>query len=166
MTDGEYIARAKILGKFAKYYDLAAASVTTFDGILATTADQIATGVAVDNPEVLSFAGYLSRLNNATVMGPTSICESIVLAAKAYLVLPLFYSAMTTEPAAITPAGVLAALQTEMSAAVDNKTFGTKTTSGIVNFLDVVLGAAGTWNTESDSTADYRDAVYCVSPVV
>ena len=163
MTDANYIRHAKALGKFAKLYDQATADIATLNTLLATTADQVATGTSVDNPAVLMLAGYLPSLNNSIGNGPTAIQAQAIAIAKSYLALPLFTGSMTTVPATTSAADVVAALVTELGLTT-TAYFTTLTTTGIANFLNVVSGVLQTW--PGSGSNQYLDSVYCVSTIV
>jgi hypothetical protein len=166
MTNNNYIRHFSVLGKLAKLYDLAIDGGGDFEDLLAAFVDQYADGTVLTLPAVKLFPTYQAQIVGAIANG-TDALESIAKsAAMAYLIDPTFTGGLTTTPAAATASAVLAALQTEMGAGVDNKTLTTKASTGLVNFFDAILGSPGTWNTEADETADYKDSVYCVIPVV
>ena len=165
MTDANYIRHFKVLGKLAKLYDASASSVEEANTLLATTGDQIATGLVEDNPAMLLFSGYANSLQSAINTGPSNIQSMCRTIAGQYLQLPLFVTGLTTVPATTSVADIAAALATEMTS-VDTKTITTKTTAGLANFLDVTAGTTGAWNTAADGAADYKDSVYCVDTIV
>lgn len=166
MTGGNYARHFKVLGKLAKLYDVAAADESTLETLLSTFADQVATGGVASLPAVLQMGTYISRWNSAIDAGATALQRVAQDAAKAYLRSDDFIGDLTTVPDTNSIEDVLAALQTEIGAGVDNVTLGTLAATGLVHFFDSMLAAAGTWNTEADATADYRDAIYVVSAVV
>lgn len=166
MTGANYQKHFKVIGKLAKLYDDAGADNTALLALFATTYDQVATGLAADLDALEILNQYTSRYRNAISNGAQALQTLAKNIATAYLQSDYFVDDLTTEPASRSIAVVVAALATDMSAAVDNVTLGTETTTGLVNFLDEVAGAEQTWNTEADATADYRDAIYVVSAVV
>ena len=165
MTDANYIRHFKALGKFAAFFDEAVSAVSAEEILLANTADQIATGDPDDNPSVILFAAFASSLQAAITSGPSGIQNLAKQVAGQYVQQALFTSGLTTVPASASVAAIMTALATEMTD-VDNKTLGTKTTTGLVNFFDAITGTSGSWNTESDTTADYKDSVYAISAIV
>jgi len=164
MTDANYIRHLKVLGKYCKIYDDADADATAQGVLIATTSDQIATGLAIDTPAVAMHGPYISSLTAAVSSGPTALKALAVQLAGQYLSLNLFYTSLTTVPTSTTAVAALVALQTEMGAGVDNKTLTTEGSTGLVNFFDTILGSEGTWNTAGPG--DYPDATYVVSAVV
>lgn len=168
MTDANYIRHFSVLGKLAYLYDTAGANSTALQALLAVFADQIADGTATTLPAVKLFQSAIIQWDAAlgTTQALTTLQTIATTAAASYLVNLTFTAGLTTTPAGASVAEVLAALQTEMGAGVDDKTLSTETTTGLVNFLDTVLGSEGTWNTEDDATADYKDSVYCVASLV
>jgi hypothetical protein len=164
MTDANYQRFFKVLGKLAYLYDTATAENTALATLLATTADQVATGLSVDNPAVLMLAQNLGALSVALVNGPQAIQSQAIAIASAYLELPLFKAALTTVPTANTAAAILIALATEMTSVSTTKTLTTKSATGLVNFFDTIAGSSGSWNTAAPG--DYPDATYCVSAIV
>lgn len=166
MTDANYIRHFKVLGKLAKLYDDAGANDTAMRTLLATFVDQYAEGTSASLSAINIFPTYTRQWANAIGSSPASLQAIAVAAAGAYLISADFTADLTTTPSATTPAAVLIALATDMGAGVDDKTLSTEATSGLVNFFDAVQGAEGTWNTEDDATADYKDSVYVVSAVV
>lgn len=166
MTNGNYIRHFKVLGKLCKLYDDANANSTAEGELLATFADQYSDGTEASLAAISLFPAYTSQWASSINNGASNLANIAINAAAAYLVNATFTDDLTTTPTTGTAAASLVALATDMGAGVDNKTLGTKTTSGLVNFFDAIAGESGTWNTESDATADYRDAVYVVSTVV
>jgi hypothetical protein len=164
MLDANYIKHFKALGKMCKMYDDAVADETAAKTLRATMYDQIADGTDASAWAVDIISSYRSRINNAISNGPTQIQGVMISLASAYLVNDGFVDDLTTQPASRTAANVLAALQTEMGAGVDDKTLKTKSSTGLVNFFDAILGEAGVWNT--DNAPDYDDSVYVVSAVI
>jgi hypothetical protein len=172
MTDGNYQKHCKVLGKYCRLYDTAGTNETAMKALEAITIDQVADGLAASLPACEALAGKLPAWKTAISAGPSALKAVAIQLAAQYLQLDLFCSTLVghaaTAGSAVTT--ILTAFQDEMSASHDNKTLGTKTTSGLVNFFDAVAvdagGSAGTWNTESDATADYRDAIYVVDTAV
>jgi hypothetical protein len=166
MLDANYIKHFKIIGKICKLFDVAAADETALKALRATTYDQVADGTDASAEAVDIFASYRSRYNNAIENGPTTTQRFAIALASDYLNSDDFYADLTTKPTSRTATNVIAALETEMSAGVDDKTLTDLDTTGLVNFFNEIKGSLGTWNTEADGTADYKDSVYCVSAVI
>jgi len=164
MTDANYQRHLKALGKLCALFDAATASTAAANTLLATTADQFATGLVVDNPAVELLAQNLNSLQAAINSGPVAIQTQCVNIAASYLGLPLFISGLTTVPATSSAAAVLTALAAEMT--TDTKTLTTKSGTGLINFFDTIAGTAGAWNSAADNVADYKDSIYVVSAVV
>jgi hypothetical protein len=165
-----YARHFAVLGKLCKLYDDASAASGTQRTLISTYCDQTADGVAASLAMVIAQQTYAQQFNSALSSGEDTRKTIALNAAKAYFTNAYFTDELTTTPDSTGIVDVLTALQTEMGAGVDNVTLGTKTTTGLVNFFDAILAdegeGAGTWNTESDATADYRDAVYVVSAVI
>ncbi len=166
MLDANYQRHFKVLGKLAYLYDYTGSETTELEDLLAITEDQRATGDEADNPFLVVMSGLPVEFNSAIVSGSAAHQTIAQRYAGIYLTNAAFTSGLTTVPANSSVGGVLAALQTDMGAGVDNKTLGTKAATGLVNFFDSMLAAPGTWNTESDATADYRDAIYVIDTKV
>lgn len=77
-----------------------------------------------------------------------------------------FIACLTTVPANGTISAVLTAWATEMGSGVDNVTFTTLSSTGIVHFLNTVGGGTFSWHTAADGSATYKDSVYCVGTEV
>lgn len=166
MDNANYIRHFKVLGKLCKLYDLASTQSSAQNSLLAAFVDQYADGTDASLPAVLLFPSYTSAWASAISGGPNAMKSLSLSAATQYLVGANFTDDLTTAPAGTSVSAVLAALQTEMGAGEDDKTLATKASSGLVNFFDTILGSSGTWNTETDASADYKDSVYVVSAVV
>ena len=164
MTGANFIRHFKVLGKLCKLYDDAAASESALETLLATTADQVATGTTAGATAVRIFARYYTQYENAIANGPEAMQALAISIATAYMTSDDFCNDLTTTPASRSIANVIAALETEMGAGVSNKTLSTETTSGLVNFFDTLKGSEGTWNTAG--SPDYPDSTYVVSAVV
>lgn len=156
----------KVLGKLAFMFDNASAATVEENFVLATTADQIATGLTIDNPAVLMFAQYSNSLQGAINAGPAAIQTMAKTIAGQYFQLPMFTSLLTNTPASSSVADIIAALALDMASGTDNKTLTTKSGTGLINFFDTVAGTTGTWNHTTDGSADYKDSVYCVDTIV
>ncbi len=166
MLDANYIRHFKTLGKFCKLFDIAGANESEVLTLMATTYDQIADGTPESSDGVDIASQYRSRYKSGISNGATAQQTLAKNMASAYLISDSFVDNLTTQPTSRTAADVLAALQTEMGAGVDDKTLTTKAATGLVNFFDSMLAAPGTWNTEAGPTADYDDSVYVVTPVI
>jgi len=166
MTDANYQRHLKVLGKLARLFDTAGADDTAMKALLATFVDQYATGGAASLPAIEVFPTFTARWAAAITAGAAALKKVAQDAATAYLRSDDFVNDMTVAPSNNTVAAVLAALQTQMNAANDNKKFTTKSSTGLVNFFDSLLAAPGTWNTIADASADYKDSVYVVDAIV
>ena len=166
MTSGNYERHFKVLGKLAYMYDIAGSATSAENTVLATTADQIATGNPIDNPSVLLFSSFTNSIQSTINSGPTVLQNLAKQIAGLYVQQSLFTSGLTTVPSGNSPAAILTALATEMTS-VDSVTLTTLASTGLVNFFDAVMGSAGSWNTTGAGTPPtYADATYCVSAVV
>jgi hypothetical protein len=165
MTNDNYAKVFGILGKLCFGYDLAAAQLVAASTILANLQDEVATGFPESNPANQTLRPYYSRLDAAIRNGPTYALASNQGAAGRFLVSDYFVSKLITVPINRNlAASVLEAFQTEMSAAVDNKTLTDLSDTGLVHFFDSFLLAPGTWNTAPDASADYKDSVFVGVP--
>lgn len=165
MLVANYQRHFKVLGKLAYLYDIAGSATSAENTVLATTADQIATGNPIDNPSVILFSSFTNSIQSAINSGPTVLQNLAKQIAGLYVQQSLFTSGLTTVPANNSPATILAALATEMTS-VDSKTLTTLASTGLCNFLDQVAIATVAWNQAADASADYKDSVFCVSAVV
>jgi hypothetical protein len=170
MLDANYIRHFKVLGKLCKLYDDATADVEPQQELLAAFVDQYADGVVDSLAAIRIFPQFTDRWSNAIANGPVGLQTIAQQAAIAYFQDPNFQGDLTTTPDSNSITDILTALQTEMGAGVDDKTLSTKDDTGLVNFFDSILESAGspdgTWNTEADATADYKDSVYVVAAVI
>lgn len=164
MTNADYIRNFKLFGKLAKLYDDATADVATLETLQATTFDQIADGTTATLEAVGIFSGYYSRYSNGISSGAAALQSLAVSIGRAYIVTDEFVTGLTTQPASRSALLCVAALATEMSAGVDNKTLTTESSTGLVNFFDALAGAEQTWNTSG--SPDYPDGTFVVSPVI
>jgi hypothetical protein len=165
----DYARHFSVLGKLCKVYDDAAANEATQKLLVSRTLDQIANGTAEDLPVIMSLLPSLQALGNAVSAGEGTRQSLAIQAAMVYLTSSVFVGDFVFSPPATSAVlDVLTNFALELTN--DAKTLGTKTTTGLVLFLDNIRiaagGTAGTWSTESDSTADYRDAIYVVSTIV
>jgi hypothetical protein len=165
MTGANYIRNLKALGKLCFLYDNATAAALAQQTLRATTADQVADGTVTTLPAVDLFAQYDTQWKQGITAGATALQAVAIAFASSYLIDPTFTAGLTTTPTATTPVAVLTAFATEMTS-VDNKTLTTLAATGLVNFFDIIMGSAGSWNTAADGSADYKDSVYVVSAVV
>lgn len=163
MLDANYQKHFKILGKFAKLYDTAAADVTAQETLAATTYDQIATGVAATSWAALQLLNpYTGSWASAIASGSTQLMSLSQSMAAAYLTSAIFRADMTAVPTNTSSAqSVLEALITEMTN--DVKTLTTAASTGFVHFFEL-------WSPTGDfpqsGSASYTDATYVVSTVV
>ncbi len=160
MLDANYQRHLKIIGKNAYLYDYAGLAVASLKLLRATTYDQVADGTDESAPGVDVLSQYRSRWNSVVDGGPVAQRALALAIATTYMTGTDFTDDLTTQPTSRSIANVIAALETEMSAGVDNKTLGDVGAVGLAHFFNALKGSSGTWNTEDDSTADYRDAVY------
>ena len=164
MLDANYLRHLKVLGKWAKLFDVAAADVTTLDTLLSTTVDQYATGTTDSLPAILLFPTFTNRFSSAIGQGATALQQVAKDAAKAYLISADFREDFVTSTPA-TPssvASVLTALAAEMT--TDGKTFTTKTTTGFCLFFDSITETTTAFPQSGAPT--YADSVYVVSTIV
>lgn len=165
MLAAKYIRHFSVLGKLCKFYDESLATSSSKETLLAGYLDQVANDDPAANDITLALTS-----GGATIQANISKENAIASLAKAeavkYLRNSYFTGGLTTVPTSNAVVDILAALQTEMGAGLDNKTLSTKASTGLVNFLDSILGSSGTWNTVADATADYKDSVYVVSTIV
>ena len=167
MIAADYVTHLKVLGKLARLWDDASSDASAMKLLIARFYDQIATGEAPSYDTLLTLNPYTSLLNGGVQNGAEAIKTVTVAAAAAYLISATFRDSLITTPA--TPSNstsVLEALQTEMGAGVDNKTLTTSAATGFVNFFDANFSPTGSWNTEADGTADYKDSIYVVTTIV
>ena len=167
MTPTNYDKHFKVLGKLCRLYDTGGGDLTAMKTLVSRLYDQLATGELASYDAVVLFGQY-TNVFDAAIGGTTYQLRTIVMQiSRAYLISAIFRNDLTTVPSSPTDAvAVLAALRTEMSAAVDNKKLTTEVTTGLVNFFRNVLAAGGTWNTAADASADYKDSVYVVDTIV
>lgn len=163
MNDASYIRHFKVIGKLAFLYDVGGTNVAAENLAIATTADQIATALVIDNPAVALYGQNIGSLLNAVSVGSGNIQTICASLAAQYMALTLFTGSMTTVPTSLSAADLVAALITEMGLTTTAWLTPTAAT-GIANFLNVVSGTVQTW--PSSGTNQYTDAVYCVSAVV
>ena len=163
MTNDNWIRHLKVIGKLAFMHDTAGTNVTAENLAIATTADQIATALVIDNPTVELFGQNVASLLNAVTSGSSRIQEICVTLAAQYMALPLFTSSMTTVSTSLSAADLVTALITEMGLTTTAWLTPTAAT-GIANFLNIVSGSVQTW--PSSGTHQYEDSVYAISEVV
>ena len=166
MTDGNYIKVFTILGKLCYAFDLATVQFGEVDDILATIQDQVATGSPDSNPVITTLRQTFASMEAARDNGAAFLKTVAKTGASNFMVSDYFFNKLVTVPASRSAAAVLAALQTEMSAGVDDKKLTTLASTGLVNFFNAILGSAGTWNTAADASANYKDSVYVVEAVI
>jgi hypothetical protein len=168
MTDGNYQALSKILGKLAYFFDQAGAGSVSQEAAFAAMFDQVAKpDTAANNEIVVDFAGAAQGLFNNIATGGATQQAALVAAGKKYLASDLVIGSFVTNvPAAnASAAQVIAALILEMTH--DSVTFTTvpNPATGIVNFLQqIVPGAA--LPQAADASASYKDSVYSIVTVL
>ncbi len=167
MTDANYQKHLKVLGKLCKLWDDAGSDEDTQKELIARMFDQAATGELPSYPALLILNPYTAALDRSIVSGVVAQQATAKSMAEAYLKSSTFTDDLTTSvTGGVTGTTVLNALQTEMGAGEDNKTLTTSAATGFVNFFDTNWSPTGSWNTEADATADYKDSVYVVSTIV
>jgi len=167
MLDANYIEHCKVLGKICRLWDDGGLSLDDLKLLACRLWDQIATGESPSYDACLALNPFTAELNGAMQIGQTDVQRTAKRLAEAYLTDSVFYGDLTTTPGDPTSArSVLEALQTEMGAGEDDKTFTTKAATGLVYFFDTNWAPTGAWNTEADETADYKDSVYVVTTIV
>ena len=156
-----YDLNLKIIGKLAKLFDVSAIDVTSQNTLFTNFVQQYAVQdlIALD----LLFPASTARWNVAVNTQPPLQVVAIA-AATAYIQSATFTGDLTTSPASGSVQDILTAFAADT--VTDEVTLTTKAATGIVNFLDVIRGAAGTWNTAADASATFKDSVYCISAVV
>ena len=162
MTDANYQKHLKLLGKLCLLYDDANTQQGNTSTLLENFVDQYADGLKLASIKI--FSTYQLQWLNA-LSGNSALANIATAAAAAYLTDPTFTADLTTVP--VNPqsvTSVLAALQTEMSAGVDNKTLSTLGSTGLVHFFNSFLPSPGTWNTSG--TPSYADGTFVVSAVI
>jgi len=166
MTDGNYQALSKILGKLAYFFDQAGAGSVSQEAAFAAMFDQVAKpDTAANNEIVVDFAGAAQGLFNNIATGGATQQAALVAAGKKYLASDLVIGSFVTNvPAAnASAAQVITALIAEMT--TDTKTFTTLASTGIVNFLQQILPAAALPQA-ADISASYKDSVYAIVTVL
>ncbi len=165
MTDPQYQLHLKALGKIARLWDDGGLDTASLKLLASRLFDQIATGETVSYEGVIVVSTYAPSLNNAINGGQNPVRSTAQIMAEQYLIQVLTID-LTTQPVGTDAKSVLEALQTEMSVGVDGKTLTDKSTTGFVNFFDTLWSPSGTWNTEADVTADYKDSIFVVTTIV
>ena len=166
MEDANYQEHCKVLGKLCYLYDQAAAEEAATRLVISVFVDQYAAGDEPTYETVVLLCPFIAGLDSAVDNGAEVIQSRARTIATAYLTSSIFYGDLTTTPANLnSAASVLTALQTEMGAGEDDKTFGTLAGTGFVHFFNL-WSPTGAWNTEADATADYRDAIFVVGTIV
>ncbi len=166
MTDANYIALSKVLGKLAYFFDQAGAGSVSQEAAFAAMYDQVAKPDSAPNNEiVVDFAGAAQGLFNNIATGGATQQAALVAAGKKYLASDLVIGSFVSHAPAsnASAAQVIAALILEMTA--DSKTFTTLASTGIVNFLQQILPAAALPQA-SDGSASYKDSVYAIVTVL
>lgn len=167
MIAADYIKHFKVLGKLCRMWDDAVAEADDQKQRIARLYDQAATGELPSYPTLLVLNPFTSTLDAAVKNGADAIKATAKSMTEAYLKATLFTDDLTTSPIApVTAKSVLEALQTEMSAGVDNVTLTTLAATGLVNFFDTNWSPTNTWNTLADASATYKDSVYVVDTIV
>ena len=162
MDAANYEEHLKVFGKLALLNDDASADAAAMKLLISRLIDQYADGEVATWPTLQLLNPYTPSLYTAVNNGAEALKTLAQNMAAAYLTSAIFRDDLTTTPENISSAtSVLEALQTEMGAGVDNVTFTTKSSTGIVNFFDL-FEPTGAWNTAADETADYKDSVYVV----
>lgn len=167
MLDADYQKHLKVLGKLCRIWDQGEADENASKLLISRLFDQVATGELPSYDAVQLVNAYTTTLDSGVTNGPTALKTAAENITAAYLTDALFRDDLTTTPDNPSNAqSVLEALQTEMGAGEDNKTLTDTASTGFVNFFDTVWSPTGSWNTEADGTADYKDSVYVVDAIV
>ena len=166
MTDANYIALSKVLGKLAYFFDQAGGGGAGLQQAFAAMYDQVAKpDTPANNEIVVDFAGVAASLEAGINTGSAALQTTLVRAAQTFLVSDLVRSYFVSHAPAsnASAAQVITALILEMTA--DSKTFTTLASTGIVNFLQQILPAAALPQA-SDGSASYKDSVYAIVTVL
>ena len=165
MTSANHLRFAKIVGKLAYMYDTAGASVATLQDIQYGMMEEFTNSTDRDAnlPEVQILAASFAQITSAITNGPTALQAVIVALAKKIFTDDDFVGTLTTVPANSSIGAVLTAWATEMTS-VDNVTFTTLGSTGIVHFLNTVGSATFSWHTSGSPT--YHDGTYAVASEV
>lgn len=172
MTDANYQKHFKVIGKLALLYDYVGEVEATLEGYVAALYDQLWTGAQASYDAGVLLSGSAEALARTVVQaagGTTSRKSQLAAMLRAYMTSAAFRDDVTIAPTDINDAADVAeALQFEMED--DAKTLGTEGSTGMVNFMETacvpVNGPSVGWTTESDATADYKDATYVVEAQV
>lgn len=165
MDNADYDRHFKVLGKLCKFYDEASSQITEQTLRLARTEDQVATGASSSLPGVEVLNNHYNSLKSSITSGATAQQAAALAAATSYLKMTDFTDDLTTTPTTLSSVNdILTALATDMAVGVDDKTLSVETTTGLINFFDILAGEELVWN---DATApDYDDDVYVVDTIV
>lgn len=167
MLDADYQKHFKVIGKLCRLWDQAGADVDASKLLISRLFDQVATGELPSYDALLLVNTYTSSLDSGVANGAAALKTVAETITAAYLTSQVFLPDLTTAPGnSSSPQSVLEALQTDMGAGEDDKTLTTSASTGLVNFFDTVWSPTGSWNTEADGTADYKDSVYVVGTIV
>ena len=169
MLNANYVRHLTILGKLCNLYDSAGTTIAELETLIENTVEQDAKDATGAWSNIRTQLPYVQQAQGAVNSGVVNLQAIAIQAALAYLVDANFYDDLTTVPSPKgNAAASLAALQTDMSAGVDNKTLTTLASTGLVNFFNECLAAqgqgVGTWNTSNAPT--YADGTYVVSTVL
>lgn len=164
MDNARYVAHLKVLGKLCYLYDQAEASSTAMTTLRATTLDQASTGASADLPASDLIARYMPSWSGAITSGADSLRDLAVTIATNYMRDSYFRDDLTTAPDSTSIAHVIAAWETDAGAGLDNKSFTTEGSSGLVNFFDVLKGSETTF--QQSGSPSYADGTYVVSAVI
>jgi hypothetical protein len=162
MLDADYARHFKVLGKYVKGYDDAAADAVAQSALIATTADQVATGLAVDNGPLLSFAANIAQWMAAISSGADAIRALMITLVADYMRTSAFLDSFETAivNAGMPNAQLAAALDEEMTE--DSKLFDTASTTGFAHFFNTEFGTT----MPASGSPTHADATYVVSTVV
>ena len=162
MLAANYVEHCKVLGKLCRLWDDASADAEAMKLLISRLIDQYADGELATWDTLQLLNPYTASLASGVNNGAAALKALAQTMAAAYLTSAIFRGDLTTTPDNISSAtSVLEALQTEMGAGVDNVTFTTKSSTGLVNFFDL-FEPTGAWNTAADGEADYPDSTYVV----
>ena len=165
MLDANYIRHFKVIGKLCKMFDEAVSEETAQTLRLARLEDQTATGESASLPGVEVINAHYNALKAAITSGPTAMQSATVAAATSYFTGSDFRGDLVTETPT-NPSSVNAVLTAFAAEMVDDpKTLTTESTTGLINFFDVIAAEELTWNDES-ADPDYPDSTYVVDAIV
>ncbi len=160
MINEQYFRLFSLLGKINKFYDDAAASQPDQEQLLANYLNQLTNGDPDENDLVRALIAGSGQFQTGITNGVAYLQTSALTQARSLLTLPFIRAQLNVTVA--DAAQVVAALRLQMIA--DEVTLTTLSGTGLVNFLNTILGDTPEWPT-SDGP-NYADGTFVVSGVV